>query len=174
MKIASVAAVIVFSLIGRAQDPRSERVIQALNELTAAMLQGNYARAVDLTHPKVLQVFGGREKTIAAFKSGAESTHAETGLVPIGEKAEPPLGFWVGGSDVFTIVPVTGEGKLRGGKVVWKAHYIGISSDQGKSWVFVNGLVFQNGKAPSPKDFFPNWPPALQLPTRERGRFEPN
>jgi hypothetical protein len=133
------------------------------------MLQGNYGRAVDLTHPKVVRYFGGREKMIAVFKSGTDSIKAETGLAAVSARAESPLGFWAGGSDLYTLVPVTEEGKLREGRLIWKTHYIGISSDQGKTWFFVNSLAFQDG---DPRAFFPNWPAALKLPPRERPRLE--
>ena len=173
MKIRSVVIMVALSLVGLAQGTRSERVVEALNQLCTAMLRENYPRAVDLMHPKVIQYFGGREKAIAAFKSGAESVKAE-GLVPTAAKASAPLGFWTGGSDLFTLVPTIEEARLRGGRLSWKAHYIGISSDQGKSWVFVPSLAFQDDKAKNLKEFFPNWPPALQLPPRERPKFEPN
>jgi hypothetical protein len=61
---------VVPSVVGMAQGSRSERVVEALNQLCTSRLHENYARAVDLTHPKVIQCFGRREKAIAAFKSG--------------------------------------------------------------------------------------------------------
>ena len=173
MNARSLVVMLLFSLAGMAQGTRNERVTEALNQLCTAMLRENYARAVDLMHPKVIQYFGGREKTMAAFKSAAEGAKAE-GLIATSARAGAPLGFWTGGSDLFTLVPTAEEGKLRGGRLSWTAHYIGISSDQGKSWVFVPALAFEADRAKHLKEFFPNWPPALQLPQRERPRFEPN
>jgi hypothetical protein len=92
MQTRMIGFIVVLSLLGMAQGTRSERVVEALNQLCTAMLQENYVRAVDLMHPKVIQYFGGREKAIAAFKSAAESTKAE-GLVPTAQELAFPLGF---------------------------------------------------------------------------------
>lgn len=170
MKIRSAVVMAVLSLVALAQETRSRRVVEELNQLCTAMLQENYARAVDLMHPKVILYFGGREKAIAAFRSEADSMKAE-GLVATAARAGSPLGFWTGGSDLFTLVPAFEEARFRGGRLSWKAHYIGISSDQGKSWVFVPSLAFQDDKAKYLKEFFPNWPTALQLPPRERAKL---
>ncbi len=169
-----VSALIVFSLIGSAQDARSERVVQQLDEMLRAMLAHDYARAVDLTHTKVVQYLGGREKAMAAFQSGANSIHSESGITPISSKPESPLGLWVGGSDLFTIVPVTDRFRMSRGRVVSKTHYIAVSSDSGKTWSFASILAFQGENGPRLKEFFPNWPSDLVLPPRERARLEPN
>jgi hypothetical protein len=136
------------------------------------MLAGNYTRSVDLTHPKLIQMMGGREKAIAIFKGAVESIGAETGMEPISSKAGTPLGFWNGGSDQFALVPVMESARFRGGKLTWKSYYVGISSDQGKTWTFVTGVGFQGEKAKRLKEWFPNWPSDLAIPVQEKPTFE--
>lgn len=167
-----IAVLVVSSGLVTAQPTRSERVVQALDEMLRAMLARNYSRAVELTHPKVIQSLGGREKAIAAFQSGANSIHSETGLTPISSKVGSPLGFSVGGSDLFTIVPVTDRFRSPQGTVVAKTHYIGVSPDSGRTWSFVSVLAFQGDNAPRLREFFPNWPSELILPPRERAELE--
>jgi len=45
-------------------DPQTERIRKLAAENSAALTSGNYARLVELTYPKVVEMIGGRDKMI--------------------------------------------------------------------------------------------------------------
>lgn len=106
-------------------------------ELMDAVAQKNYAKIVDLTYSKVVEVGGGREKMLAATTDEVKSMEAE-GVVIISSTASPPTQILHDGGAIFAVVPVTTKVKATGGTFQTEGSLIGISSDGGTNWTFVD------------------------------------
>jgi hypothetical protein len=58
-------------------DSQTQRIRILAAENSAALTSGNYARLVDLTYPKLVEMLGGRDKMIEVLRSGAEDMKAQ-------------------------------------------------------------------------------------------------
>ena len=72
------------------------------------------------------------------------------------------------GDDLYIVVPFLLEMKAPGGKLLQKSFVIGVSSDQGKTWTFVNG----DQEMKKIKQVLPDLPDKLKLPERQKPTFE--
>jgi len=106
-------------------------------ELMDAVAQKNYAKIVDLTYPKVIEVGGGREKLLAATTNEVKSMEAE-GVVIISSTAAPPSQILHDAGGIFAVVPVTTKVKAQGGTFQTEGSLIGVSNDDGANWTFVD------------------------------------
>jgi len=106
-------------------------------ELMDAVAQKNYAKIVDLTYPKVIEVGGGREKLLAATTDEVKSMEAE-GVIIISSTTSPPSQILHDAGAIFAVVPVTTKVKATGGTFQTEGSLIGISSDGGANWTFVD------------------------------------
>lgn len=73
-----------------------------------------------------------------------------------------PGRFHTQGDNTFVIIPATAEMKFSAGKIITNSYLLGISSDSGKSWKFVDGqgLADTNGR----DSVLPPMPATLTLP----------
>ena len=132
-------------------------------EINNALIKGDYGKVADLTHPKVIEMAGGRQKMIAAMEAGTKEMKAkglEISSCQIGVPSDPVKSE----SDLFVVVPFELEMKVPGGKARQGSFVIGVSGDMGKSWVFVNGDVDVNQL----KQVLPTLPNGLKLPEKQK------
>lgn len=128
------------------QQPKTidrERLKQQAQELSDAMVNGNYARAADLTYPKLVRLIGGRTQFIAAVeKEMAEikSDQFRLSSITVGE----PQDIIHVQRQHYAIVPTTMRFKVREGTLVGEAYMIGISADGGKNWTFIDSAKSSN------------------------------
>jgi hypothetical protein len=92
----------------------------------------------------------------------------EEGFAFLSSKVEDPADIVEQGPDLYVVVPFALEMKAPGGKVTSPGFVVGVSSDRGKSWAFVN-----NPKDPAAlKQILPDLPDRLKLPERKKPTFE--
>jgi hypothetical protein len=106
-------------------------------ELETALASKDYAKVIDLTYPKVVEVGGGREKLLAAMTNEMKTMEAE-GVSLLSSTAGSPSQFVSDASGIYAIVPVTTKIKATGGIFQTEGSLIGISTDGGQSWTFVD------------------------------------
>jgi len=106
-------------------------------ELETALASKDYAKVIDLTYPKVVEVGGGREKLLAAMTSEMKTMEAE-GVELLSSTAAPPSQFVSDASGIYAIVPVTTKIKAKDGIFQTEGSLIGISTDGGQNWTFVD------------------------------------
>jgi hypothetical protein len=138
----------------------AKTVLAQLKKLNDASLEGKYDIVVELTHPKVVKSLGGKEKAKRSMK-GVMDKLKEMGLtIQATEVGKPTV--MKGEKDYFAVVPctmvITGEGV----KVTSTAAVVGVSTDGGKAWVFVN--VTSSGEK-GVRETVPDLPPDLKVPT---------
>jgi hypothetical protein len=140
-----------------------EAIRQKAQECADAMLQGDYGKMADLTHPKIVKMMGGRDRIVATIQSGMEQMKAQK-ISIVSYKVEAPAEVVGSGSDHAAVVPATLEMKGPGMKLKQKSYLLAISSDDGKSWSFVDGSDLDDEKV---KLILPNPPSGLKLPPKQ-------
>jgi hypothetical protein len=123
--------------------------IQA-DELGRATVSGDFAKVADLTHPEVVAKFGGKEKMAAVLKNDAAQMKAEgfeLTAMTVGEiKQIAKID-----TEIFAIVPLKITFKSPEGKEAGESSMVGISTDNGVNWKFINGINQEKFKAAFPK-----------------------
>jgi hypothetical protein len=138
--------------------------IQA-NQLNDAMLAGDYAKAADLTNPKLIQLIGGRAKYLTVLKNGMSETQSESFRI-ISSVSDDATDVIEVGSHVYAIVPTTMKIKVVEGILVGQSSMIGVSNDRGENWTFVDA---GGGFTPAQlKTLFPDVANRLKIPERKR------
>jgi hypothetical protein len=114
-----------------------QRVKLQAQELVDAMMKGNFERASDLTHPKLVELMGGREKYIATlkeFRAEVESNQSELPSLDVGDPRE----VVEINRQHYAIIPTTLRIKVPEGTLVGDGFMIGTSADGGQNWTFVD------------------------------------
>ena len=132
-----------------------------------ATIAGDYAKVIDHTYPTAVKELGGRKKAIEFMESSMKQ-FKDKGISITKYEVSEPVDFHTEGDNTFVVVPATLEMKVPAGKIRGKTYLLGISSDKGKSWKFLDGTGLHD------KEFrdkvLPKMPAKLKLP--ERGKPE--
>ena len=140
-----------------------EQVRAKAQECADAMLKGDYAKVVDLTHPKLVAGVGGRQKMIDILAEGVAQAKAHQSAL-VSYKAQAPSEILGSGLDLVAVVPTALEMKTPKGTVKQSEYVLAVSSDAGRNWTFVDG----GGLTPETlKSVVPNPPKELKLPGRQ-------
>ncbi len=151
-----------------ADDAPLKKIVKGkVEEMNNAIIKEDFAKVVDLTHPKVVKQAGGREKMISALESGIKGLRSK-GYEIRSVKVDDPSDPVAVGSDLFIVVPFLLEMKVPGGKGRQKSFVIGVSTDQGRSWVFIAG----DQDIKQIKMWLPSFPDQLKLPESEKPVIE--
>lgn len=110
--------------------------IQA-SELNDALLRKDYDRFLDLTHPKVVELGGGREKMRATLKTQLEQTEAE-GVKVLSSSIGSPTQVLHDAGAIYAVMPNTLKVKAQAGTFQTESTLIGVSADNGVNWTFVD------------------------------------
>jgi len=156
-------------------DPQTEQIRKLAAENSAALTSGNYARLVELTYPKVVEMIGGRDKMIETLRKGTEDMKAHGNAI-LGAEVSEPKEVVPRGDKQFAIVPMITRMQVPEGTLHFKGFLIAISEDRGKTWTFIDGagLVKEPGKEKEKlAQVLPDFPPQLSLPTPEQPVLEP-
>lgn len=165
MKFWSISFVIALALLGAATafgqagdalpafnktDGGFPSLKKLAQEISDATVKGDYEKLADLTHPEVVKMSGGRKKMIDGIKlesaqikaEGFELISISTGEVKQVARVD---------KEIFAVVLIdmvisSSNTKSRGGSSL-----IGISSDNGATWKFINGVDQERLKQMFPK-----------------------
>ena len=106
-------------------------------ELEDALARKDYGKVIDLTYPKVIDFAGGRDKILAETIKEVQSMEAE-GVQIISSTCGTPTQFVKDASGIYAVVPVTSKVKAKDGMFQTEGSLIGISTDGGQNWTFVD------------------------------------
>jgi hypothetical protein len=135
-----------------------------------ATLAGDFEKLADLTFPKVVEAVGGKAKFIEAGNAFMQVLESK-GWKFTDYKLDAPAET-VGTDDhLFGLVKATLYMSLPQGKLTQETYLLGISTDKGKTWKFVDGAGMADPKA---KKLLPTLPKSLQLPKLEPPQIEKN
>jgi hypothetical protein len=121
------------------------RLASQAKELTDALLRKDLDRFLDLTHPKVLQLGGGRENMRATMKKELEQTEAE-GVVVLSSSIGTPTQVIHDSGSIYAVMPNTLKVKAQAGTFQTESTLIGVSADNGANWTFVDASGKDDGE----------------------------
>ena len=156
-----------------AQSPQSNSTAQKsypnakiqANQLNDAVLAADYAKAADLTYPKLIQLIGGRAKYLSLLKSGMNETQSESFRI-ISTVSDDPTEVIELGSYVYAVLPTTMKIKVAEGVLVGQSSLIGVSNDRGEHWTFVDAA--RGFSHEQMKTLFPDVAWRLKVPEQKR------
>lgn len=164
-----LVAVCCVAVPARARDDSKAAVVKhKAREVGAALQNKDYARVIDLTYPRSIELMGGREKALRATEAQmrkSEDAGYSIASVTIGDPGE----FLSEGTNTFVVVPSTTEMKAPGGRIVARSYLLGISPDAGKTWTFIDGSGLRT--AERRKLILPRLPAKLELPEFRKPEF---
>ena len=142
MKMVKTVGIVILSLFFLSQaasgQSGNENLKRLADESGRAFVNRDFSRLVDLTYPKLVVLLGGRTKMIAFLERGVREMRAQ-GAEMLSMSPSEPTQVTTIGRQVFAVLPVTMRIKVPEGVLVGESFMIGVSSDRGKSWTFVNG-----------------------------------
>ena len=112
-------------------------LVARAQEVNDAFGRRDFARMVDLTYPKVIAGAGGREKMISSLSSGIKEMEAEGVTVLSSTTGAPRQIVEISGS-IYAVLPTALKVKAKDGTFQTESSMIGISSDQGTNWTFID------------------------------------
>ena len=129
--------------------------VQARAYLKATQ-ERDYGAAIDLTNPKFVKMMGGRESALKIMKKEHDGM-AAGGITYNPPKVEEPSELRQTKDGLFCLVHHTIRMKAKGRSVAVKGMLLGVSTDDGKNWTFLeaaNGEQFVRKLVPEiPADF---------------------
>jgi hypothetical protein len=129
-------------------------------EVNDAVLRKDYNRFIDLIYPKVVELAGGRERMLAAINKELKDMEGE-GVTIIEATSGTPTQFLNDSGNIYAVVPTKLKMKAKDGIFLQEGAMIGVSSDGGARWSFVDA----SGKDQSElKTILPNVADKLNLP----------
>lgn len=112
-------------------------LVAQAQEVNDAFRRRDFARMVDLTYPKVIEAAGGRDKMVAALAKGMKEMEAE-GVVVLSSTAGAPTQIVHASGSIYAVLPTTLKVKAQDGVFQTESSMIGISSDSGANWTFID------------------------------------
>jgi hypothetical protein len=102
-----------------------------------ALLDADYKTVAALTHKRAIDLMGGEQAMIETVKKGMAQMRADNFVFEraiIGAPSNPkPVGGWL-----VSTVPQEIVIKIPTGRLHQDGHLLGISEDDGKTWVFID------------------------------------
>ena len=163
MRSASILMALAFSISPRplpASDATDAAKAQA-EEMSQAVVRGDFKKLADLTHPKIVSQVGGKEQLAEISEKAVQSMKTlglELKAIKVGTPADPVEA----NMELYTVVPFTLTLTKMKEEMEKESYYIAVSSNGGKKWTFLDGsqLTVDNVK-----QILPDFPSALMLPT---------
>ena len=145
----------------------SEQIKKKAETCATAMQKGDFEKVAELTHPKVIEILGGKKKAAETIASAIEEMELQG--MTIAEYTVGNVSEIVTDNDTqFAVVRTTMKMNCPKGILTANSFLIAISSDKGKTWTFVDGNAVDQLKQ---INF--TLPKALKVPEREEPVLSP-
>jgi hypothetical protein len=133
-----------------------------------AALQRDHDTFADYTHPRLVELVGGRAKFIENERRVAKEGDA-AGLKLVAYEVSEPGELVIEGGSAYVILPTTLRVRAPKFRGVTEAYMLGISTDGGKTWKFVDASL----STPEQRyRLFPDLPARIQFPKKKEPVFE--
>jgi len=146
--------------------PGEPSVVRLLTEKWGhSMMKRDYATLADLTWPATVKAAGGREAFIRSLHA-MEKQMKEKGIKFEAFEAGEPKNMITVGSNTFSAMPTRTWLRDTSDRYVGESFALGVSSDGGKTWTFVDGAALS--KEDERDAFVPKIPAALVFPRHKK------
>lgn len=157
--------------LAAAQEPDQKRVRQELKaqaeKIGKAMVEDKHEQLIDGTHPKIVEMIGGRAKMLEILEKLSKQMQAQFPMRTV--KMEESSDLVSNKGTLFGIVPFTLELKSATKSASQPSFLIGVSVDAGKTWKFVDA----GGKRRDDlKKVMPDLPENLKFPKLSPPKYE--
>lgn len=177
MKIALtlLVSIISFGFVG-AQTIDSDSIQQKMNvksdgdSMCSYFLYKDFNNFIRFTYPKLLEMYGGKEKLLGILDKGTKEMEASKEAYLKVEIGEPSTILSVG-DELQCTLPQTIELRQATGKAIIKTTLIAISANKGLSWYFIDT---HNNNITNMQGYLPNLSSKLVLPKTEKPEFIPD
>ena len=112
-------------------------LVAQAQEVNDAFRRRDFAKMLDMTYPKVVEAAGGRDRMLSSFTREMKEMEAE-GVVVLSSTAGFPTQIIHVSGSIYAVLPTTLKVKARDGIFQTEGSMIGISSDGGKNWTFID------------------------------------
>ena len=106
-------------------------------EMNDAFARKDYGRFAELTYPKVVEMAGGRDQMLKGIAQQLNEMEAE-GVVILSSTTGLPTQFVHDSGSIYAVLPTTLKAKAKDGIFQSEGSMIGISSDGGTNWTFID------------------------------------
>lgn len=160
--LSSALALALVALPAWAQDKiDTAKAVEQAEAVKKAVLAADYAKVADLTHPKVVEALGGRDKMIEQTKTIMKQIK-DMGIEITSYTVDKPGAPVVDGKSAYVILPSKLTMKAPTGKIMSESYLLGMTTDGGKTWTFADGSGLAGG--PVRDAILPTLPKDLKLP----------
>lgn len=135
-------------------------LVAQAKEVNEALIRKDFARFLMLTYPKVIEMAGGREQMAAALNKELKEMESE-GVVLLSSTSGAPTQFIHDLASIYAVLPITLKVKAQNGIFQSEGSMIGISSDGGVNWTFIDASGKDQGEL---KKLIPEVADKLKLP----------
>jgi hypothetical protein len=148
-------------------DVKTQSLKKQAEVVAKAMVDNDHQKLVELTHPRVVELIGGKKKMVQLLENISKDIEARWPTRKV--KVQEATGILSEKDESFGIVTYTLEMRGKGARITGNAFLIGVSSDGGKNWSFIDAA----GKSLAEvKKLLPNFPKGLTLPAVQEPKFE--
>ncbi len=173
MAVPAWSLLVSLALCGWSQAPPADEAAlkrgakAKLESARSALIRGDFGAVVDLTHPRVISLMGGRAQMVGLLESGRKK-FLDQGYEFRSLRVEEPSDLVVQGDEIYAVVPFSIVLKAPGGQVMAQGFALGVSPDRGRSWSFVNG----DPDSRLLRQVLPDLPERLRFPERRKATYE--
>jgi hypothetical protein len=152
---------------GNAAETGLSNLKSASAEMARLFLAKNYAEYIKFVHPKIVSKMGGKAKMIAILKKTLTDMEAQ-GVAFIEMRCGEPAAIVSTKTALQTVVPQHIQLKVEGGKLLTTGYLVALSSNNGKTWQFIDT---SSKSLDELKENFPDLSNQLVIPAREQPTF---
>lgn len=110
---------------------------RALGDATVAK---NFEKVADFTHPTIVEKAGGRDRIVELSRRGFEQMETGVGIKLVGFRVGAMEQEAKVGNEIFVLLLTTVVMEASDGRFESDGSMVGMSSDNGVNWKFVNGF----------------------------------
>jgi hypothetical protein len=151
------------------QDIDTNKLKRQATEMAESFMKGDYAKLVKYTYPKVVEMMGGPEKMIQTLKKSLDDIKSKGYTILSAKVALTPLKAQAG-KEIHAVVVQTIVMTVPGGTLTSNSYLLGISSDKGSNWYFVDSSPLRDIN--KLRMIFPNFNPELKIPEKQPPVFK--
>ncbi len=141
-------------------DARAAHCRDAARACAAALLAGDDGKIVDCMAPEALASSGGRAAVMAELQRG-RAEMAKDGVSFAGSEIDLPRDMAPSGGRLYAIVPQVAIMKVPEGHLRQSSFLVGVSSDDGATWKFLDAAGLKGDRL---RRLLPQFPASLTLP----------
>jgi len=140
-----------------------ENMLRDVKSFNEAYLDKDFEKFTALTVPSIVELAGGAEEMVKISREQYE-TMVSAGMKFVSISPNKPSKIMLGGSDLHAILSQEVITKIGKDEYKRTAYYLASSSDEGKTWTFVDLEPYDSE---SIKTFVPSFTGDLEIPATE-------